>query len=60
MSLLNQSLIIFCTLMMLVFLLVFYPTANMIFFSMMFVGVLAIYQAYIILVDRTEVVNDET
>ena len=49
--------------MTLVFLLVFYPTANMIFFSMMFVGVLATYQAYIILVDQTETIetlDDET
>ena len=54
MSLFNRSLAIFCSLMTLVFLLVFYPTASMIFFAMMLVSVLAIYQAYIILADQNE------
>ena len=57
MSLFNRSLIIFCTLLSLVFLLVFYPTAHMIFYTMMLVGVLAMYQAYIILIDSTETVE---
>lgn len=54
MSLFNQSLIIFCTIFSLIILLVIYPTPHTLFFAMMFGSVLALYQAYIILVDKTE------
>lgn len=61
MSLFYKSLIIFCLILSLIVLLILHPTPHTLFFAMMFGGFLAFYQAYIILIDKTEMaeVNEE-
>lgn len=54
MSLFHRSLIIFCLILSLVVFLVIHPTPHTLFFAMTFGSVLALYQAYIILIDKTE------